>query len=121
MQEDRQEPVDVPLLIGLEEALQQTGGTPEPVLEFTTHQSKTQTPTSYQEILITLRCQRADLKEVLQRFVEIGGLNLVIHPGVSGTITTRLERVTWKEALDAIVAMNELSYALEGTVLRVFR
>lgn len=121
MQEDRQDLVDVPLLIGLEEALQQEGVTPETFLEFTTHQSKTETPTSYQEILITLRCQNADLEEVLQRFVQIGGLNLVIHPGVSGKVTARLERVTWKDALDVIVTMNELSYALEGTVLRVFR
>ncbi len=63
--------------------------------------------------------QGADLRMVLRSFAELGGLNLVIDPGVTGTIDIKLTQVPWDQALDVILKTAKLGYIVEGTVVRV--
>jgi len=114
-QGDSEEIVEVPLLLGVEEALKEK----KPLkVEITTVPAKGK---SYKDQLISIHCQNADLLYVLDLFAEISSLTLVVHPGVSGTVTVRFEDVPWEQALDIILEMNNLRFAIEGTVLRIFR
>lgn len=63
--------------------------------------------------------QGADLRMVLRSFAELGGLNLVIDPSVSGTIDIKLTRVPWDQALDVILKTSKLGYIVEGSVIRI--
>ena len=58
--------------------------------------------------LIDLSFKDADLLEVLRSFAEIGRFNLILQPGVSGTVTVELKQVPWDQALEAILKINNL-------------
>jgi type IV pilus assembly protein PilQ len=63
--------------------------------------------------------QGADLRMVLRSFAELGGLNLVIDPAVTGTIDIKLTRVPWDQALEVILKTSKLGYIVEGAVVRI--
>ncbi len=70
---------------------------------------------------VSLDFQGADLRAVLRVFAEISGLNLVIDPGVSGTVDVTLRDVPWDQALEHILRTNGLRYVSDGTIVRIAR
>jgi type IV pilus secretin PilQ/predicted competence protein len=70
---------------------------------------------------ISLELKDADIKDVLRTFAKITGLNVVVDPDVSGSVTVNLENVPWDQALDIILKINRLGYTVENNVLRVAR
>ena len=68
---------------------------------------------------ITLTLKDADIKDVLKTFSVLTDLNIVLDPGVSGSVTVELRDVPWDQALDLILKINGLDYVLENNVLRV--
>jgi type IV pilus assembly protein PilQ len=68
---------------------------------------------------ISLSLKDADVREVLRSFAKISGLNVVIQPGVRGTVTVELEAVPWDQALDQILKINNLGYELDGNIMRI--
>jgi type IV pilus secretin PilQ/predicted competence protein len=70
---------------------------------------------------ISLELKDADIKDVLRTFAKITGLNVVVDPDVAGSVTVNLENVPWDQALDLILKINRLGYAVENNVLRVAR
>jgi type IV pilus assembly protein PilQ len=68
---------------------------------------------------ISLDLRDADVREVLRSFAKISGLNIVIQPGVKGTVTVSLDSVPWDQALDIILKTNNLGYELDGNIMRV--
>jgi type IV pilus assembly protein PilQ len=68
---------------------------------------------------ISLDFQGVDLRAVLRTFSEITGLNVVIDPSVQGTVDVALRDVPWDQALDTILRANQLSYTVEGSIVRV--
>jgi type IV pilus secretin PilQ/predicted competence protein len=68
---------------------------------------------------ISLSLKDADIKDVLRSFAKISGLNVVLQPGVGGTVTVELESVPWDQALDQILKINNLGYELEGNIMRI--
>jgi len=68
---------------------------------------------------ISMSLKDADVREVLRTFARLSGLNIVIQPGVRGTVTVELERVPWDQALDQILKINGLGYELEGNIMRI--
>ncbi|HUK13566.1 MAG TPA: AMIN domain-containing protein, partial [Thermoanaerobaculaceae bacterium] len=70
---------------------------------------------------ISLELKDADIKDVLRTFAKITGLNVVVDPGVSGSVTVNLENVPWDQCLDIILRINGLDYVVENNVLRVAR
>jgi type IV pilus assembly protein PilQ len=68
---------------------------------------------------ITLTLKDADVKDVLKTFSVLTDLNIVLDPGVSGSVTVELRQVPWDQALDLILKINNLDYVLENNVLRV--
>ena len=70
---------------------------------------------------ISLELKDADIKDVLRSFAKITGLNIVIDPDVSGSVTVNLENVPWDQCLDIILKINRLDYEVDNNVLRVAR
>ena len=68
---------------------------------------------------ISLELKDADVREVLRSFAKISGLNIVIQPGVRGSVTVQLESVPWDQALDQILKINGLGYELDGNIMRI--
>ncbi len=65
--------------------------------------------------------QSANLRTVLRNLSEIGGINLVIDPSVPGnaTVDLKLNQVPWDQVMDVVLKSGQLTYELQGPVLRV--
>ncbi len=68
---------------------------------------------------IDLELTQADIRDVLRTFAELTGLNIAIDPNVSGQVTVSFDDVPWDQALDVILRQNNLTYVLDGNVMRV--
>ncbi len=113
--------VEVPLTTGLETALLEEK---VPLEEEVADEPTIRAPTTgeekeYKGQLINVYFQEAEILEVLDLIAEVSGLNLVVHPGVGGTVTIRLTNIPWDQALDIVLKMNDLSVEIEGNILRV--
>jgi len=73
----------------------------------------------YEGELIDLTLKDADIKDVLRSFAQLSGLNVVVQPGVSGTVTAELVQVPWDQALEQILKINGLDFQLEGNIMRI--
>jgi len=68
---------------------------------------------------ISLNLKDVDLKDFFRLIHEISGLNIIIDPNVSGSVTLVLDSVPWDQALDIVLKNNDLGKVLEGNVLRI--
>ncbi|HXU43910.1 MAG TPA: type IV pilus secretin PilQ [Thermoanaerobaculia bacterium] len=68
---------------------------------------------------IDLKVTNAEVTDVLRTFSQISGLNIVVQPGVHGTVTAELENVPWDQALAEVLKINGLGCELEGNVMRI--
>ncbi len=70
---------------------------------------------------IDVNYEGANLRSVLRTLVEIGGVNLVIDPSVpnAATVDLRLTQVPWNQVMDTVLRSQQLTYELDGNVLRV--
>jgi type IV pilus assembly protein PilQ len=68
---------------------------------------------------ISVNLKDVDLKDFFRLIHEISGLNIVVDPDVSGSVTLVLIDVPWDQALDIVLRNNGLSSTLEGNVLRI--
>lgn len=60
----------------------------------------------------------ADLQNVLLFFARQYKLDIIIDPGISGTVTCRMTQVPWDQALDVILRQQGLAMVEEGKVQR---
>ncbi|MFQ5723568.1 MAG: type IV pilus secretin PilQ [Terriglobia bacterium] len=81
--------------------------------------SSTAEATEYTGARISLNLKQADLLDFFNLIHEISGLNIVVDPNVSGSVTLVLIDVPWDQALDIVLRNNGLSSTLEGNVLRI--
>ena len=65
--------------------------------------------------------QSANLRSVLRNLAEIGGINLILDPSVptGATVDLRLAQVPWDQVMDVVLKSGQLTYEIEGPVLRV--
>jgi type IV pilus assembly protein PilQ len=68
---------------------------------------------------ISLDLQDADLVNVMRLFAEVANLNIILSPEVKGKVTVRMVNIPWDQAMDIILKMNGLGYALEDNILRI--
>lgn len=68
---------------------------------------------------ISLDLQDADLINVMRLFAEVANLNVILSPEVKGRVTVRMVNIPWDQAMDIILKMNGLGYALEDNILRI--
>ncbi len=70
---------------------------------------------------ISLNLKDVDLKDFFRLIHEISGLNIILDPNVSGSVTLVLDSVPWDQALDIVLKNNRLGKVMEGNVLRIAR
>lgn len=68
---------------------------------------------------ISLNLKDVDLKDFFRLIHEISGLNIILDPNVSGSVTLVLDSVPWDQALEIVMKNNRLGKVLEGNVLRI--
>jgi type IV pilus assembly protein PilQ len=68
---------------------------------------------------ISLDLQDADLVNVMRLFAEVANLNIILAPDVKGKVTVRMVNIPWDQAMDLILKMNGLGYALDNNILRI--
>ena len=69
--------------------------------------------------VISLSVKNADLVEVVRSLARIAGVNVIFHPGVSGTVTAELSNVRWDHALAVILKTQGLGMELDGRIVTV--
>ena len=74
---------------------------------------------TYKGERLTLKFKDTDIRDVIVFLCDIGGMNVVFDPGVSGKISCDLRDVPWDQALDVILKTHRLGKTLEGNVLRI--
>lgn len=84
-------------------------------------QSPSQALRQFSGTPIDVDYQSANLRTVLRNLSEIGGINLVIDPSVPGnaTVDLKLNQVPWDQVMDVVMKSSQLTYDLQGPVLRV--
>ena len=68
---------------------------------------------------VDLDLKGADLHDVFRLLADVGKVNIVVAGEVSGTITMKLRRVPWDQALDVVAAAKNLSLERDGNVIVV--
>jgi type IV pilus secretin PilQ/predicted competence protein len=68
---------------------------------------------------ISLNLKDVDLKDFFRLIHEVSGLNIIVDPDVSGSVTIVLDDVPWDQALALVLNNNGLGDRLEGNVLRI--
>src|SRR5262245_47871354 len=107
-----------PVLAAVESARQQTQVTIVPPTAPQVPTTPTPIP-QYQGELISIDIKDYDLKDFFRLISEISGLNVVLDPNVSGTVTLKLTDVPWDQALDVVLKNYQLGGQLQGNVLRI--
>ena len=74
---------------------------------------------SYATRPIYLDVQDASIKSILQLLAEEGGVNIVYGDDVKGNVTINLKNVPWGQALDTILAINDMTKTQEGDIITV--
>jgi type IV pilus assembly protein PilQ len=59
--------------------------------------------------LISLDFKDGDLGDIFLLFADITGLNVVVNPGVRGTVTFRATKRPWDDVLDRMMSANGLA------------
>jgi len=68
---------------------------------------------------VTVNFKGADIKAVLNYLSDVGGVDIVPAPDVSGPITLKLTNKPWQTALDIIVRNYGFAYEREGDIIRI--
>jgi len=110
-----------PKLISPLQALSAQTPVPAPNAAGQTAGGPSQPETQYTGEKISLNLKDVDLKDFFRLIHEISGLNIIVDPNVSGTLTLALDDVPWDQALDIVLRNNGLNKVLEGNVLRIAR
>ena len=84
-----------------------------------THSAELQNGPRFTGKRISLNLKDVDLKDFFRLIHEVSGLNVIVDPDVSGTVTIVLDDVPWDQALALVLKNNGLGDQLDGNVLRI--
>lgn len=77
------------------------------------------TPMIEAQARVSLDVRDADVRETLRMLTEAAGLNVVIGPDVTGTVTLRLQDVSVDDALQIVLKITGLVQVREGTTIGI--
>ncbi|MFK8256426.1 DNA uptake porin HofQ [Erwinia sp. AnSW2-5] len=77
-------------------------------------------PLSAKQAPLSLAFDAAPVGQVLQALADYQQLNLVVAPGVEGTLSLRLKDVPWQQALQLVLKMGRLTMEKQGNVMLVY-
>jgi TonB family protein len=70
---------------------------------------------------ISLRLEEAELSDVLATFSKVTGIEILVEPGIEGTVTTAVHEVPWDQALAEILEAQGLEWEHIGERIIVRR
>jgi hypothetical protein len=68
---------------------------------------------------MTMDFVNADVTNILRLIGEVSSLNIIWGPDVKGMVSMRLKNVPWDQALDLLLANNDLGMRRQGKVIWV--
>lgn len=68
---------------------------------------------------VSMDFKDADIKNLFRLIAEVSNLNIVFGDDVKGKVTIRMVDVPWDQALDVILATNNLGMIREGNIIRI--
>ncbi len=68
---------------------------------------------------ISLKVVGISVTDFFRTIAELSGLNILIDPDVSGTVTLNVEQVRWDELFDAVLQSQGLAKKIEGNLIRI--
>lgn len=69
---------------------------------------------------ISFEFQDAPIKGVLKTLADVAGVNIVYGDDVKGNLTVSLDKIPWEQALDTVLAVNDMTRIQEGSnIIRV--
>jgi type II secretory pathway component HofQ len=68
---------------------------------------------------ISIDLKDVDITDVVRMLAEVGGLQVVMDPGVSCHLTLKLTEVPWPKVLDVALKTCRLGYEEDGGIVRV--
>jgi len=68
---------------------------------------------------VTVNFKGADIRAVLNYLSDVGGVDIVPAPDVTGPVTLKLTNKPWETALDIIVRNYGFAYERDGDIIRV--
>jgi type IV pilus assembly protein PilQ len=71
----------------------------------------------YTGVAMTMDFVNADVTNILRLIAEVSNLNIVWGPDVKGNVSMRLKNVPWDQALDLVLANNNLGMRHVGNVI----
>jgi type IV pilus assembly protein PilQ len=67
----------------------------------------------------TFDFKEIDIRDFFRFMADVSGLNVIVDPGVKGSVTMKLTDVPWDQALDLVAKNEGLAYTIEGNVIRI--
>ncbi len=69
---------------------------------------------------MTFEFQNADIRNLIRIFSDISGFDIILSPGLTGTVNMRMKDVPWNEAMDVLLSNNALGReCLGNNIVRV--
>ncbi len=68
---------------------------------------------------VSLKVVGISLVDFFRTISELSGLNILIDPDVTGSLTLNVERVPWDQLFDAVLQSHGLAMRMEGDLVRV--
>lgn len=66
---------------------------------------------------ISMNLKDADIKDVLNKFAKITGLDIQYPPNLEGKVTLDVKGMPWDEALDVVIRQQNLTWELNGKMM----
>jgi type II secretory pathway component GspD/PulD (secretin) len=101
------------------EAREKAAASPLPAVKGKPGSSTAPGPAAHPGEPITLNFRDTDLRDVILFIAEFAHLNIVFDPDVRGKVTCNLEKIPWDQALDIILAQNQMAKVIDGNMLRI--
>ena len=68
---------------------------------------------------VTLKLVDVSLVDFFRAISELSGLNILIDPDVTGTITINVEQVPWDQLFEAVLRSHGLARSIQGNLVRI--
>ena len=98
----------------------QKTGAPAAAPQSTGKEKSSQGKPAYLTRPISFEFQDAPIKGVLKTLADVAGVNIVYGDDVKGNLTISLNKIPWEQALDTVLAVNDMTRIQEGSdIIRV--
>ena len=70
-------------------------------------------------IPVTLKLHNVDVGVALRSLAAAAGVNIILSPGVGGTVCLNVQKSPWRDVFQGLLRSNGLQYRWQGNILQV--